>query len=75
MFLNLMDPHLRFAQTVVVGNVEGVSGGGSVDTTGAALLQPQVVQDFGETCVLRSKKKKHVAVDTGSASYSRTDHL
>lgn len=45
----LLDPHLRLSQTVVVGDVEGVSGGGGVHASRASLLQPQVVEDFGET--------------------------
>ncbi len=44
-----MDPHLRFAQTVVVGNVKGVSSSGRVDSSCASLLQPQVVEDFVES--------------------------
>lgn len=51
--LNKIDPHLGFAQTVVVGNVKGVSGGRRVHSTRASLLQPQVVEDFGETWVLQ----------------------
>lgn len=47
-------PDLRFAQTVVVGNVKGVSSGSCVHSTCASLLQPQVVEDLGETYVLQN---------------------
>lgn len=46
------DPHLRFAQTVKVGNVKGITSSGRVDSPCAAFLQPQVVKDFAETWVL-----------------------
>lgn len=45
--------HLRFAQTIIVGNVKGISGGSRVHTSCAAFLQTQVVQDFGEAWILQ----------------------
>lgn len=49
------DPNLRFAQTVVVGDVKGVSSSCCVHSSCASFLQPQVVEDFGETWVLQSE--------------------
>lgn len=48
-----MDSHLRFAQTIEVGNVKGVSGGSCVHSSCASFLQPQVVKNFGETWILQ----------------------
>lgn len=50
----MTDPHLRFAQTIKVGNVKRVSSGSCVHASCASFLQPQVVEDFWETCILQS---------------------
>ena len=50
----MTDPHLRFTQTVIVGYVEGVSSSSRVHPACSSFLQPQVVEDFGETLVLHS---------------------
>lgn len=47
--------YLRLAQSVEVGDVDGVSGGGRVHASRASLLEPQVFQDAFEARVLDHK--------------------
>lgn len=53
---NSIDSHLWFSKAVVVGNVKGVPSSSCVHASCASLLEPQVVQDFGETWVLQCYK-------------------